>query len=252
MAFDSGSAISARPESFTIKGALLPMTLLELRSNDLVQVEGELRGKVKASPDFFSGSPIVLSVEVLEGVEVSFLAGLLILCRELDFRLVGLKGGGAVVSDFAAEQALAHFPAGKTKPVGVSRGSVVEHPREQVAAQEKKVAVPTKTVNTPIRSGQQIFSEGDLIVLAPVSAGAELLAVGNIHVYGPMRGRALAGVQGDESARIFCMSQEAELVSIAGHFMIDENLRDSCWKGAAQIYFDGDQLQVESIAGLFS
>ena len=252
MTFDGGSAVSSRPESFAIKGALLPMTLLELRNNDLAQVEGELRSKVKASPGFFSGSPIVLSVEVLEGVEVSLLTGLLELCRELDFRLVGLKGDADAVCDFAAEHAFAHFPAGKVKSASVSRVSVAEPAREPVVAQEKKRALPTKTVNTPIRSGQQIFSEGDLIVLAPVSAGAELLAVGNIHVYGPMRGRALAGVQGDESARIFCMSQEAELVSIAGHFMIDENLRDSCWKGAAQIYFDGDQLQVESIAGLFS
>lgn len=257
MAFDGASAVSARPESFAIKGALLPMTLLELRSGTFADIDGELRRKVEVSPDFFLGSPIVLSVEALEELEAALLSGLLTLCRELDFRLVGLKGGDDIAIKFCAQHALAHFPAGKVR--GKKADHEIPEPAvapvdapEAVATTERKVAGLTKTVNTPIRSGQQIFSEGDLIVLAPVSAGAELLAVGNIHVYGPMRGRALAGVQGDESARIFCMSQEAELVSIAGHFMIDENLRESCWKVAAQIHFDGDQLQVESITGIFS
>jgi septum site-determining protein MinC len=100
-------------------------------------------------------------------------------------------------------------------------------------------------VTQPVRSGQQIFApEGDLIILAPVSAGAEILASGNIHVYGPLRGRALAGVHGDTSAHIFCQSMEAELVSIAGHYKISEDLQESCWKQAAHVQLRDDLLMV--------
>lgn len=251
MAFEGGGAVMARPESFAIKGALLPMTLLELRNSDIAKVDEELRAKVNAAPEFFTGSPVVLSFEQLNDCARDFMNSALALCRELGFRLVGVKGDDEGLIELAAEHRLGHFPAGKLKQAG-RRESVDVAPADTPPPEPTKIMAPTKTINSPIRSGQQIYSEGDLIVLAPVSAGAELLAVGNIHVYGPMRGRALAGVQGDESARIFCMSQEAELVSIAGHFMIDENLRESNWKVAAQIHFDGDQLQVEPISGLFS
>ena len=83
-----------------------------------------------------------------------------------------------------------------------------------------------------------------MIVLGPVQAGAEILAAGNIHVYGPLRGRALAGIHSGESARIFCQSLEAELVSIAGHYKISEDLQDNGWKNAVQIQLRDDLLVV--------
>ncbi|MDY6798202.1 MAG: septum site-determining protein MinC, partial [Pseudomonadota bacterium] len=89
--------------------------------------------------------------------------------------------------------------------------------------------------------------EGDLIILAPVQAGAEVLAAGNIHVYGPLRGRALAGIHGAESARVFCQSLEAELVSIAGHYKISEDLQDHGWKTPVQIRLQGDVLTVSPL-----
>jgi septum site-determining protein MinC len=101
----------------------------------------------------------------------------------------------------------------------------------------------SKIVTTPIRSGQQVYAPGgDLIIMASVSAGAEVLADGNIHIYGALRGRALAGVLGDTSARIFCQSLEAELVSIAGNFKVDEDLRKDHWKTAAQVSLDEQTL----------
>ncbi|HAZ88281.1 MAG TPA: septum site-determining protein MinC, partial [Marinobacter adhaerens] len=104
---------------------------------------------------------------------------------------------------------------------------------------------PAKIISQPVRSGQQIHApEGDLVILAPVQAGAEVLAAGNIHVYGPLRGRALAGIHGAESARVFCQSLEAELVSIAGHYKISEDLQDNGWKSAVQIQLRDDLLVV--------
>jgi septum site-determining protein MinC len=99
-----------------------------------------------------------------------------------------------------------------------------------------------------VRSGQQIYAAGgDLVIIAPVSAGAEILADGNIHVYGPLRGRALAGVKGDTSARIFCQSLEAELVSIAGNYKVNEDLQKEHWKGNIQARLEGDQLVISPL-----
>lgn len=254
MVFGAATVDVSRPESFAIKGVLLPLTLLDIRSVDYELIQRELAAKVEAAPSFFSGNPVVVSIEGLEDVDEPFLENILALCEQLRFRLVGVKGDGDLVGKFSEHRQLAHFPAGRARPLSDEpiKGAV-KGPSNQNALniapllEEVSAVIPTKTIHTPIRSGQQIFSDGDLVVLAPVSAGAELLAVGNIHVYAPLRGRALAGVKGDESARIFCMSQEAELVSIAGHFMIDENLRKANWKSAIQVFFNGSELCVEPI-----
>lgn len=253
MAFKK-AAVAARPQSFAIKGALLPMTLLELKSLDIKEVISELTDKVNAAPDFFVGTPVVLSVEHLDAAEAHYLAAIIDVCLGLGFRLAGLKGDAHWLVVLAEQMRLGHFPAGKARPapeVPVKHLPEAQVPTTNVTAPVIDAKL-SKTITMPIRSGQQVFSEGDLIVLAPVSAGAEVLAVGNIHIYAPLRGRALAGVKGDASARIFCLSQEAELVSIAGHFMIDENLRKAHWKVAAQVFFEGGELKVEPLVGSFS
>ena len=107
--------------------------------------------------------------------------------------------------------------------------------------------VPTKIIRHPIRSGQQIYAKDtDLIVIGSVSQGAEILADGNIHVYGPLRGRALAGVRGNTDSMIFCSQLQAELVSIAGTYKVIDDIRQTRWQRAAMIRLDRDQLIVES------
>lgn len=118
----------------------------------------------------------------------------------------------------------------------------------RVEIQEKLVHRPAKIIERPVRGGQQIYAEGcDLIVLAQVSEGAEVLADGNIHIYAPLRGRALAGVKGDNNARIFCQHLEAELVSVAGVFILSDELKDKAWKQAAHIQFKDERLTVVQI-----
>ena len=104
-------------------------------------------------------------------------------------------------------------------------------------------------MTVPIRSGMQVYAKDtDLIVTASVSPGAELFADGNIHVYGPLRGRALAGVQGNMQARIFCRTLEAELVSIAGYYLTKEDMQTFTAKdGMVQIYLDNEQIRIEAI-----
>lgn len=132
------------------------------------------------------------------------------------------------------------------EPTDAAQEPAKEAAPEKPAEPPAPVVRPTKLVTTPVRGGVQIYAAGgDLIVLAPVSPGAELLADGNIHVYGPMRGRALAGVKGDTSARIFCQQLAAELVSIAGNYKVAEDLRRSPqWGQAVHVSLSGDVLNI--------
>lgn len=111
--------------------------------------------------------------------------------------------------------------------------------------------LPTMIIDTPVRSGQRIYARGcDLIVTAAVNDGAEIIADGSIHVYAPLRGRALAGASGNAAARIFTLSMEAELVSIAGMYRtFDDALPKNVAKKAVEIRLSGDRIEVNPIAG---
>jgi septum site-determining protein MinC len=114
--------------------------------------------------------------------------------------------------------------------------------------QNSSKQVYSKIITEPVRSGQQIYApDGDLIILNHVSNGAELIADGNIHIYGALRGRALAGINGNQEARIFCSSLEAELVSVAGSYKISEDIERQAWKIPAQIYIKDDRLQISEL-----
>ncbi|MFV3305678.1 septum site-determining protein MinC [Pseudomonas sp. NY15181] len=152
-------------------------------------------------------------------------------------------GSASVATEKPAEAIPAETQADKSaEGQEPEKDAAPEKPAEAPAP----VVRPTKLVTTPVRGGVQIYAAGgDLIVLAPVSPGAELLADGNIHVYGPMRGRALAGVKGDTSARIFCQQLAAELVSIAGNYKVAEDLRRSPqWGQAVHVSLSGDVLNI--------
>ncbi|HEY8330133.1 MAG TPA: septum site-determining protein MinC, partial [Pseudomonas sp.] len=118
-------------------------------------------------------------------------------------------------------------------------------PAEAAQPAEPEVK-PTLVITRPVRGGQQIYAHGgDLVVLSAVSPGAELIADGNIHVYGPLRGRVLAGAKGNAEARIFCQQLTAELLSIAGRYKVAEDLRRSPqWGKAVQVSLSGDVLNI--------
>ena len=119
----------------------------------------------------------------------------------------------------------------------------------QAAAEPPAAAVPTMVVDKPLRSGQRVYARGaDLVVLAVVSFGAEVIADGNIHVYGPLRGRAIAGARGNTDARIFSTCMEPQLVSIAGIYRTTETpLADSVLGQPAQVRLDGEKIIVEPL-----
>jgi septum site-determining protein MinC len=231
---------------FQLKGSMLAITVLELAHNDLERLDRQLAAKVAQAPNFFSNTPLVLALDKLpEGEGVLDLAALMEVCRRHGLRTLAIRASRE--EDIAAANALdlpVLPPSGaRERPLDPTEGSTGKKKEEKPA---EPVAKPSKVITTPIRGGQQVYAQGgDLIVLAPVSAGAELLADGNIHVYGPMRGRALAGVKGDEKARIFCQLLAAELVSVAGHYKVAEDLRrDPLWGEPVQVSLSGDVLNI--------
>lgn len=237
------------------------MTLLELKTPDLEVLEAELSAKIAEAPAFFLHSPVVLGFDGLseqQQTEIN-ITELQALCQRLNLTPSAVRSSNSALKLRCQALRLAVLPKSKDKTADVQaaeepliEASSSQPVPEGSSAKNSEQAAPqtqpsapgnaTKIVHSPVRSGQQIYAPGgDLIVLSGVSAGAEVLADGNIHIYGPLRGRALAGIQGNTQARIFCASQEAELVSIAGSFMVDENLRTRLWKQAVQIFWvDGD------------
>ncbi|CAK0768879.1 putative septum site-determining protein MinC [uncultured Gammaproteobacteria bacterium] len=132
-----------------------------------------------------------------------------------------------------------------TQQSGQQSGSIPGVPSPPVPPPSPPSRI-TLIVTEPVRSGRQLYAAGgDMVVMAPVSAGGELLADGSIHVYGPLRGRAMAGLSGDTNARIFCMSLEAELVSVAGIYRLNETIEPLVYKKPAQVYLDNGYLRLQ-------
>lgn len=200
-----------------------------------------LESLMRQAPHFFLNAPIVIDVEQAEGLVAK--ADFLKLVRQLRARKLAAIG----IQNGSAEQGDAAFGAGLISLQGGREATAERAGRAAIAAKEPEIA-PTLHVTEPVRSGQRIFADqGDLIVSASVGSGAELLAHGNIHVYGPLRGRALAGVNGDRTARIFCQSLEAELIAIAGLYLTSDDLDPAIRRQRAQAFLQDEALCVQPL-----
>ncbi|MFV8571703.1 septum site-determining protein MinC [Marinobacter sp. SBS5] len=246
---------TANPEvkqSFQLKSASITLTALELYYFDEHEFEVNLRDKISQAPGFFKDIPLVISLDKYEGIdsEIDFFK-IIGTCRRHNIQVIGVRAANENQRRLAKGASLALMPGGSVREKTVAPEPIAEVAEPVAKSPAVTLApepTPAKIVTQPVRSGQQIHApEGDLIILAPVQAGAEVLAAGNIHVYGALRGRALAGIHGAESARIFCQSLEAELVSIAGHYKIPEDLQNNGWKSAVQIQLKDDVLVVSPL-----
>ncbi|WP_100640043.1 septum site-determining protein MinC [Marinobacter salexigens] len=242
----SDTATAKAQQVFQLKSASVSMTALELYYFDNDEFEETLKNKISQAPGFFRDIPLIVSLEKYEGLdsELDFFK-IIGACRRNNIHVIGVRGGNDDQRRLARGASLALMPGGAQRDREHETSVEVSEAPAAPAPQVAKEAAETKIISHPVRSGQQIHApDGDLVVLGPVQAGAEVLAAGSIHVYGPLRGRALAGIHGAESARIFCQSLEAELVSIAGHYKISEDLQDNGWKSAVQIQLRDDLLVV--------
>ncbi len=231
---------------FELKGSMLALTILELTANDPDRLNVQLADKVEQAPQFFQDAPIILALDKYpEGAQPLDLASLLSICRQHGLRALAVRTespehiAAANLLDIAV---LAPSNA-RERPLAITPAAA------QVVEPVEPELMPAKIITQPVRSGQQIYAKNsDLIVLAAVSAGAELLADGNIHVYGPLRGRALAGINGNVDARIFCQQLGAEMLSIAGQYKLAEDLRrDPLWGKATQTGLNDQHLEISAL-----
>jgi septum site-determining protein MinC len=238
---------SSSPLALEFKSSTFSVPVLVLFSNSLQHIEQQLQEKIALAPEFFKHSPILLDLQELNKRELDIaMADLVKSVEALNLLPIGLRGGNAAQN----QQALA-----LGIPVHVMQGGVSQESAKTktiVAAPEPEPSVRNESasamlITQPVRSGQRVYSHGDLIVLATVSSGTEIMAEGNIHVYGTLRGRALAGVQGDEKARIFCSDLQAELISIAGIYKVSEDLPKELRHKPVQIYLQDHSLIIKDI-----
>lgn len=228
-----------------LKGEMSLLTVLILHSVDMHAISAALEAKRQQGSQFLDRSPIIIDCQLLgdQGTALDF-AELKLQLSNTGFVPVGLRN--------LAEDA---------EPLAVAAGWALLRPSKQQVSQntppptevslqsEQPESVQRLVVlDRPVRSGQQVYCpQGDIVVLQHTSAGSELLAGGSVHVYGALRGRVLAGVQGDTQARIFCERLEAELIAIAGRYRLLDEI-DSNLKGqSVMIYLDQEKLKIVPI-----
>lgn len=228
---------------YQIRGRFLTAVALRLEGPADRVMLGELDAQLRQTPQFFADAPMVVDLEHAGGqVSPEDLAGLVEHLRFRKVSVFAVQGGGREHKAAAATLGLIALPSGGDAP---AKGAEREEAPAPAAAPEP-VRPFNRLVATPVRSGQTVVAErGDLTVVGPVGSGAELIAAGSIHVYGPLRGRASAGVFGDETARIFCQSLDAELLSIAGLYQTSEGLDPLARGRSVQVLLRGDRLCVE-------
>ncbi|HSW16274.1 MAG TPA: septum site-determining protein MinC [Ramlibacter sp.] len=209
------------PATFEIKSANLPLVSLLLKSGDAVALAQELQARFGDAPDFFDNDPLVIDLAPLQlrgdssvndvTTELDFPA-LMTLLRGFRVMPVAVRGGTPAQMQAALAAGLA--PAADVAPAPRRADPPPPAPARAPVAAEVMGAL---VIDRPLRSGQQIYARGrDLIVMAMVNPGAEVIADGHIHVYAPLRGKAIAGARGNADARIFSTCLEPELISIAG------------------------------------
>jgi septum site-determining protein MinC len=224
----------SRPCQF--KGSLFTLTVLHLYTNDLEQIKQEMIATVQRAPQFFKMAPVVLDISSLATDTIDFVS-LASCLRTLGLLPVGVRGAREELTSLISNASLALLPSSST----TTEASPTPTTKKSSAPQKNLI------VDQPIRSGQQVYAkEGDLIIIGSVSPGAELLADGSIHVYGTLRGRALAGIHGNQQARIFCHTMAAELLSIAGIYQLSEDFAAFQEKQSLQIYLENDRLVLKT------
>jgi len=223
---------NAQSSSFELKGHLATLMTLQLLDTNNEKFVKQLQHRILQAPNFFKNAPIIIDLKAVQNNNEKLnLLQLIDSVRQLGLVPVAIRGGNTEQNDIVVKAGLGLLPDSK-----------VENSQTRTPPSERQ----DKIINQPIRAGQQVYAlQGDLIVLSTVNAGAEILAQRHIHIYGSLRGRALAGVNGDKQARIFCQNLDAELVSIAGQYRINEDLHEDVRGKSVQIYLDGDKMKIE-------
>ncbi len=234
---------------FELKSASLPLLALLLKSTDCRALA--LQFDTRFESDLFDGDPLVLDLSLLpDDAPTPDFAALIALLRSHHLQPIAVRGGAAALRRSALAAGLVQaddlvVPLRSASRSGPQASEAAPPPAPEPAA----LAAATLIVDRPLRSGQQVYARGgDVVVLASVSDGAEVMADGSVHVYGPLRGRAIAGARGAPHARIFSTAMAPQLVSIAGTWRTTETPLPSEIVGKpAQVRLDGERLLFEPL-----
>lgn len=252
-------AAAAVESAFEIRFGQVGLAQMRIRSTDAATVQAQLTARVAAAPALFERAALCLDLSPLDhDVSAAELREVLDAIRRTGLLPVGLAHGTAAIDALARElglPVLTQFRAQQSYGAAVAAvKSAAASPQPVPApapptpapapATEEIVAIPALMHHRPVRSGQRIYARHrDLVVTSAVGAGAEVMADGCVHVYGTLRGRAMAGVRGEVSARVFCHDFHAELVSVAGVFRVFETIPPDLAGKPVQAWLDGDDLR---------
>jgi septum site-determining protein MinC len=269
---------------FELRSGSVDTLMFVVKTTDLDAMRAELTRRFEATPEFFANDVVAIDVRRLAGNERVPLAEIAQLLDSVRMRPLGVVANaeqvwatesalplleardrrGAPLKQADEDSAAASAATGAAASAGTSEATATASAATGTtasaaastaveptpAAEPVRLATSPQTmvVDKPLRSGQRIYAKGDLVVLGLVSYGAEVIAEGNIHIYAPLRGRALAGVQGNHDARIFCTCLEPELISIAGIYRTTENPLPADVLGkAVQIWLEEEKLMIEPL-----
>jgi septum site-determining protein MinC len=202
----------------------------------------EIDATLAQSPGFFVGKPVVLDMAALE-LSQAGITHLISSIEQRGIRILGIEGVDASMVTLSMPPLLT---GGRNTMLAQSEPKEASAPKEAAKELVKARTKPASMmIETPVRSGQSIvFMEGDVTVLGSVGSGAEIIAGGSIHVYGTLRGRAMAGIEGNSSARIFCQKIEAELLAIDGYYLTADQIGDELRHRPAQAWLEGDIMKI--------
>ncbi|KWO38283.1 septum formation inhibitor [Burkholderia sp. MSMB1459WGS] len=250
---------------FELRSGSVDTLLFTVKTTDLDALRTELVKRFEATPEFFADDVVAIDVRRLADGERVALADIRQMLNDVRMRPVGVVAlatqgwageAGLPLLEARDRRAPAAKPADEAEPAAVPAAETAAAAATAAAPEQSSELAPTLSqaggqtlvIDRPLRSGQQIYAKGDLVVLAPVSHGAEIIAEGNIHIYAPLRGRALAGVHGNHDARIFCTCLEPELISIAGIYRTTENPLPADVLGkSVQIRLEEEKLMIEPL-----
>lgn len=238
------------PAAFELKNTSLPLVACVLRTADLDALAAELAQRLAETPNLFANDPVVVDLSALDAGDAAIdFPRLVQLLRTHRMQPVAVTGATAEQLDAAIAAGLSEAPEALAAPAPRVETVVRDVVREVEVVREVPTAVPTLVIDRPLRSGQQVYAKGgDLVVLAVVNHGAEVIADGHVHVYAPLRGKVIAGAKGNTAARIFSTCLEPELIAIAGVYRTTETAlpKDVAGK-AAQVRLVDDRLVMEAL-----
>lgn len=271
--------------AFKIKNANFPLFVLHVNTTDMDRFKSELGARLVQTPDFYTDAPVVIGLAAIADSGITpDIVGLVSFMRAHGMLTAGVLGGSAEQREAAVQAGLGLFPDAQARRATSQAETPPEPPHSPPTKQPElpgfetpadedesgkpldgndietaqpenlpmpPALQPTMVIDKPVRTGQRIYAkDANLVVLAIVNAGAELIADGDIHIYAPLRGRAIAGAHGNQDARIFVHRLEAELISIAGCFQVFESgIPENVRGKPAQVHLDGSRLIFEPLPG---